>query len=95
MQLSTANLEGVETLRTLVDRGGDRIAVMAGGRLDLDHLEAVIQRSEVREIHLGSAVSRTVAGAVPTPDRSETAWSRTDDQRVAAVVARVRSFEGS
>lgn len=88
-------LDGVETLRALVDRGGERIAVMAGGRLDLDHLEAVIQRSEVREIHLGSAVSRTVAGAVPTPDRSETAWSRTDGQRVAAVVTQVRGWDGS
>jgi copper homeostasis protein len=88
-------LEGVETLKALVDRAGDRIAVMAGGRLSVDHLETIIQQSGVREVHLGSAVSRTVAGAVPTPDGSQTAWSRTDGLRVAAVVARVRGSDGS
>ena len=76
-------LEGVETLAKLVDRAGDQIAVMVGGRLDFDNLETIIRQSGTREVHLGSAVTRTVHG-------SETLWNQTDAQRVAAVVALVQ-----
>ena len=87
-------LEGVETLRTLVERAGDRIAVMAGGRLALDHLEAVIRRSRVAEIHLGSAVLKTSPGPEPAraPDGSEISWNRVDAQRVAGVLDLVEGF---
>jgi copper homeostasis protein len=90
-------LEGVEALRTLVARAGDRIAVMAGGRLDVDHLATVIQGSQVGEVHLGSAVVRTAPGPEPTraADGSETSWNRVDAQRVAAVVARVKDLVGT
>ena len=90
---STA-LEGMETLRTLVDRAADRIAIMAGGRLDLDNLETIIRGSQVVEVHLGSAVTRTVPGPEPARahDGSETSWNRVDAQRVAAVVARVQGL---
>jgi copper homeostasis protein len=83
--------EGLETLRDLVDRAGERIAIMAGGRLSLEDLELVVPHSGVREVHLGSAVSRMVPGAAaPAPHESaEAAWNRTDAQRVAAVVARL------
>ncbi len=81
-------LEGVETLRTLVERAGDRIAVMAGGRLAPDHLETVIRSSRVVEVHLGSAVLKTSSSPEPTraPDGSEISWNRVDAQRVSAVV---------
>jgi copper homeostasis protein len=88
-------MEGVATIKNLVDRAGDRIAVMAGGRLAADQIGTVIQRGGVREIHLGSAVARTVAGAFPAPDGSETGWSRTDAQRVAAIVAQIQALSGS
>jgi copper homeostasis protein len=81
-------LEGVETLAKLVDRAGDQIAVMAGGRLDFDNLETIIQQSGIREVHLGSAVSRTVHG-------SEASWNQTDPQRVAAVVSLVHGLRSS
>ena len=63
-------LEGMEALKTLVDRAAERIAIMAGGRLDLDNLETIIRGSQVAEVHLGSAVSRTVPG--PEPARRAT-----------------------
>jgi copper homeostasis protein len=84
---STA-LAGLETLAKLVDRAGDQIAVMAGGSLDFDHLETIIRQGGIREVHLGSAVSRTVHG-------SETSWNQTDPQQVAAVVSLVQSLRSS
>lgn len=93
----TTALKGVEMLRSLVDRAGARIAVMAGGRLDLDHLENIIQRTAVREVHLGTAVYRTVPGPVlpPARDESQASWHRVDAQRVANVVAHVQGLRPS
>ncbi len=82
-------LEGVETLAKLVDRAGDQIAVMAGGRLDFDNLETIIRQSGTREVHLGSAVSRARLHG------SETSWNQTDPQRVAAVVSLVQGLRSS
>jgi copper homeostasis protein len=87
-------LEGIETLTRLVDRAGDKIAVMAGGRLNTDNLETVIRQSHVREVHLGSAASRTIESSMrPSPrDGSETSWNQTDAQRVATIVSLVQSI---
>jgi copper homeostasis protein len=84
--------EGVETIRSLVDRAAGRISIMAGGRLAVDHLDAVIRGSGVREIHLGSAAcraveeqdSRTHGGGDSSP------WIRTDARLVKAIVDLVR-----
>jgi copper homeostasis protein len=81
-------VEGIDALRSLVERSAGRIAVMAGGRLAVDHLDDVIQASGVREIHLGSAASRSVA--VPSPgtagDDELPPWIRTDALLVKAIV---------
>jgi copper homeostasis protein len=84
-------LEGVETLAQLVDRGRGRITIMAGGRLDIANLETVIRRGRVDEIHVGSAVSRSIGGAAPAQplDGSDNSRSQTDARRVAAIVALV------
>jgi copper homeostasis protein len=89
-------LEGIEALAKLVDRAGDRIAVMAGGRLSTSNLEAVIRQSRVNEVHLGSAASRTIEGSTHTRPRdgSETSWNCTDQKRVADVVTVVQSING-
>jgi copper homeostasis protein len=81
-------LEGCDVLRRLVDRAAGRVAVMAGGRLVIEHLEAVIRESGVREIHLGSAVYRAVEGHEPgSTDRDGgPTWTRTDARLVKAVV---------
>jgi copper homeostasis protein len=82
-------LEGVEMLAQLVDRARGRIAIMAGGRLDIANLETVIRRSRIREVHVGSAASRTIDGATPAQslDGSDISRIQTDAQRVAAIVA--------
>ncbi len=85
-------LEGLETIRSLVDRAAGRIAVMAGGRLASSHLDTVIRSSGVREIHLGSAVCRAVEEPpLQAPGAEDLApWSRTDARLVKAIVDSVR-----
>jgi copper homeostasis protein len=84
--------EGVETLRSMVERSGGRLAVMAGGGLRIEHLEDLIRGCGVCEIHLGSAVS----GTPPHPASgspsfaSDGSYQRTDAQRVKAIVDSVR-----
>jgi copper homeostasis protein len=90
-------MEGVENLAKLVARAGDRISILVGGRLNLDNLEAIIRQSRTCEVHLGSAVTRNVAGsmAVPPRDGSETSWNQVDAGRVAAVVSLVQGLPSS
>jgi copper homeostasis protein len=85
-------IEGADTLRSLVDRAAGRIAVMAGGRLAVDHVEELIRASGVREIHLGSAACRSVAGPGSGSPRGDDLppWIRTDAGLVKVVVERVR-----
>lgn len=84
--------EGSEMLRRLVDRAAGRLAVMAGGRLTVDHLMEVVRSSGVPEIHLGSAACRCVGqpgtGAELTGD--STTWDRTDARLVSTIVDLVR-----
>lgn len=88
--------EGIETLTNLVERASDKIAVMAGGRLGTSNLEAVIRQCRVSEVHLGSAVSRTIESSMRPPPRdgSETSWNGTDQERVAEIVTLVQSING-
>ncbi len=87
-------IEGVETLRSLVDRAAGRLAIMAGGGLVLDHLGAMIRTAGVGEVHLGSAACRPVETAGPgSPlDGDATAWTRTDASLVKAIVDLVRGL---
>jgi copper homeostasis protein len=75
-------LEGSQTLAGLVERAAGRIKVMAGGRLAIEHLESVIRRSGVHEVHLGSAAM--------LDEGSEPFFQRTCRDRVAAIVAAAR-----
>lgn len=88
-------LEGIEALANLVDRAADRITIMAGGRLSTGNLETVIRQSRVRDVHLGSAASRTIESPMrSTPrDGSETSWNQTDASRVAAIVGLVQGVK--
>jgi copper homeostasis protein len=84
--------EGTATLAGLVARAGTRITVVAGGRLDIANLQAVLRQSGVTEVHLGSAASRTMErAALPTAsDIAELCWKQTDAVRVAEIVALAR-----
>jgi copper homeostasis protein len=86
---STA-LEGLATIRSMVDRVAGRIAVMAGGGLSVDHLATLIGASGVREIHLGSATCRAVEGPDFGPALAGAHWNRTDARLVKAIIDRVR-----
>lgn len=47
--------DGVETLARLVERAGDRIAVVAGGGITADNVARVVRDGGVREVHLRGA----------------------------------------
>ncbi len=46
-------LHGVTTIARLVTLGGDRITIMAGGGIGLDNAAQIIERTGVKEIHVG------------------------------------------
>jgi copper homeostasis protein CutC len=72
----------------LVEQARGRIAILAGGRLAPENLETIIAATGVREVHLGSAVSRTMpSGMTLAPrDGSEVAWSGVDAEKVREIV---------
>ncbi len=88
-------LEGLDMLRSMVDRASGRIAVMAGGGLSLDHLATLIGASGVGEIHLASAACRSVAGEEWGSAKADILppWTRTDARLVKAIVDLVRGPE--
>jgi copper homeostasis protein CutC len=61
---------------------------MAGGRLTAEDLGPLITATGVREVHLGSAVTRTMASAMEQDpgDGSMLEWTRVDAARVRAIV---------
>ena len=85
-------LEGIDTLKRMVARARGRIAIMAGGRLESDNLSAILVRTGVREIHLGSAVAHIIASRMtPTSDGSlELCWRAVDAEKVRMIVDLVR-----
>lgn len=85
----TSALEGASIIAGLVKHAQDRICIMAGGRVSVDNLEAVVRQTSASEIHIGSALYRTMA---TPPDSSvgdalDASWNRIDAQRVAAIVS--------
>jgi len=89
--------EGRDTLRRLVEHARGRIAIMAGGRLSADNLAPLIAATGVREVHLGSAVTRTMASAMTySPGEGhELDWPGVDSEKVRAIVDLVRRLSGS
>ncbi|MGC8639783.1 MAG: copper homeostasis protein CutC [Isosphaeraceae bacterium] len=81
-------LEGSDALRNLADQARGRIAILAGGRLSAENIETILSRAGVREIHLGSAVTRLMQSAMThSPnDGSELTWSGVDPQKVREIV---------
>jgi copper homeostasis protein len=86
-------LEGIDALTRLVDRSRGRIAILAGGRLSLENLPTIIERTGVREVHLGSAASRTMAGSmtVSPRDGSDATWNGVDAEKVRDIIKTVTS----
>jgi copper homeostasis protein len=93
----TTALEGASTIAGLVKHAQERISIMAGGRINTDNLEAIVRQTAASEIHIGSALYRTMA----TPSTSlpgdtlESSWNRTDAQRVAGMVSLIEELFGA
>jgi copper homeostasis protein len=87
-------LEGVPVLKSLVERADQRIAILAGGRLAAENLGEIVARTGVREVHLGSAVTRTITSRMNLApnDGSEIHWTGVDADRVRAIVDLVRKL---
>ena len=88
-------LEGIDTLKRLVDRARGRIAILAGGRLSADNLPTILARTGVREVHLGSAASRALPGSMTTAphDGSDVSWSGVDSDTVRRIVELVAGLK--
>jgi copper homeostasis protein len=83
---STAR-EGAAALADLVRLANGRIAVMAGGGLQLEDLGPLVRATNVAEVHLGSAVTgrRKTTMQVPPRDPAYLDWLEVDPGRVRAV----------
>jgi copper homeostasis protein len=83
---STAR-EGTAALADLVRLANGRIAVMAGGGLQLEDLGPLVRATNVAEVHLGSAVTgrRKTTMQVQPRDPAYLDWPEVDPDRVRAV----------
>lgn len=87
-------LEGVATIGALVKRAGGAIAVMAGGSVREEHVQEVVQRSGVSEVHVRGTRVVTSGTAVPPGGirfrkalpTDERAWEVTDERRIGEFV---------
>ena len=88
-------IEGVDQLAALVARSGGRIRVLAGGGIRPAHVQELVRRGGVEEIHVrGTRLARTAmtAGAArvrlrkPLPD-DEDAWEETDEEQIRALMS--------
>jgi copper homeostasis protein len=86
--------EGISALASLVQRGGDRITVMAGGSVRDDNVREIVAATGVREVHV--RLTRLTRGNGPplrpgvkvrkTLPEDEAAWEETDETRVRRFV---------
>ncbi|MHB1557169.1 MAG: copper homeostasis protein CutC [Isosphaeraceae bacterium] len=85
-------IEGAAMLRSMVERAQGQIAIMAGGQVLTATASDLVRRTGVREIHVGSAVSR-VAEHFQTADLPFPPWNRTDAALVRELVEAVGDRE--
>jgi copper homeostasis protein len=87
-------LEGLDRLAQMVSQSAGRITIMAGGRLASDHITTILDRARVREIHLGSAVTKRVRrpGIHEPEDGSDLGWNRADALHVREIVTLVEKW---
>ncbi|HMC54789.1 MAG TPA: copper homeostasis protein CutC [Gemmatimonadaceae bacterium] len=89
---STA-LEGASGIAALVKRAAGQIEIMAGGGIREEHVQELVHRTGVREVHVrgaqlaraGAASNERVRLRKPLPD-DETAWEETDESRIREFV---------
>ena len=84
-------LEGVERIRSLVDRAAGRIEILPGGGIRAENAAEIVARAGVAQVHL-SAQEWAVDGSAPSgsfngPRHPEDRFGRVDGRIVAAVRA--------
>ena len=91
--------EGIPMLKSLVERAGDRIVVMAGGSIRDENVREIVSATRVSEVHV--RLTRLTRGEGPPlrpgvkvrktlPD-DEAAWEETDETRVRRFVEVVQA----
>jgi copper homeostasis protein len=87
-------IEGVVALASLSRRASGQIGVVAGGGVREEHVQELVQRAGVQEVHVrGTRLART-AMQTPrekvrlrkTPPADEQAWEETDERRIREFV---------
>jgi copper homeostasis protein len=91
--------DGIPMLASLVERAGDRIAVMAGGSIRDESVREIVSATGVREVHV--RLTRLTRGGGPplrpgvkvrkTLPEDEAAWEETDETRVRRFVEVVQA----
>ncbi len=86
--LGTA-LEGVETIRRLVERAAGRIEILPGGGVRPENAREIVERTGVSQVHLAAQewVADTSAsrGLFNGPQHPEDRYGRVDEKVVAAI----------
>lgn len=90
---ATSALEGAAAIAALVKRAAGQIEIMAGGGVREEHVQELVHRTGVREVHVRGARFARAAAAVnervrlrkPLPE-DETAWEETDESRIREFV---------
>jgi copper homeostasis protein len=93
--------EGLDLLAQLVEHAGDRIIVMPGAGITLENAREVVERSQAREIHVGSPVTEPLESGMTfrnptvymgTPDGpSEYGLRRVSAAKVRRLVESIRT----
>lgn len=86
-------LDGISAITALVRRAAGQVEVMAGGGVREEHVQELVHRTGVREVHVrGTRLARTAAagnGSVrlrkPLPE-DEGTWEETDESRIREFV---------
>ena len=86
-------LDGAAAIAALVKRAAGQIEIMAGGGVREEHVQELVHRTGVREVHVRGAQLARVSAASnervrlrkPLPE-DETAWEETDESRIREFV---------
>ncbi|WP_038587736.1 copper homeostasis protein CutC [Neorhizobium galegae] len=76
--LKVSGPDGIEMLKVLVERAGDRVSIMPGGGINLSTVERVVRETGVHEVHsscrrqVGSKDERAIAFGFQAPVSHET-----------------------
>ena len=91
--------EGVQLIKSLIERAGDRIEILPGGGIQLWNAKEVIERTGCRQVHLTAAGTASDSSTQARPEitfggalhPAENRYQMTDAKLVRALSAMLRS----